>query len=229
MPTFLSNSISALSGPKSQNGEALPNPVFEAYGLPGDAQVGSNSTGPHPSSDMRPVQYPEWDKPSKNGYVVSHNMINEPSPQRPGFKILIIGAGASGIDFLHYAPKKLAGLGIELVCYDKNSEIGGTWLENRYPGCACDVPSVGYTFPWKAYPKWSSFYSTSQEIWQYMKDIIDEEGMMKYITLNTSVEGARWDEGKSQWIVNLSQKVDDQVKEWEEGCDLLINGAGFLK
>lgn len=206
------------------------NPVFEAFGLPGDIRVGSNTQGPHPSSIERPVQHPEWNAPGKTGYVVSPTMINEPSLEKPRFKVLMIGAGAAGIDFLHYATRELADLGLEIVCYDKNADIGGTWLENRYPGCACDVPSVGYTFPWKANPKWSSFYSTSQEIWRYMKDIVDKEGMMKYITLNTSVESARWDEQKSVWTVKLSQRNDEQpAREWEEECDFLLNGAGFLK
>lgn len=233
----VSNSASGPAGrSSSSNGQVngtskIKNPVFEAYGLPGDITVGSNSQGPHPASIERPVQHPEWDTPDKEtGYVVSPTLINEPPVGKSRFKILMIGAGAAGIDFLHYAPRDLAGLGIEIVCYDKNAEIGGTWLENRYPGCACDVPSVGYTFPWKANPKWTSFYSTSQEIWQYMKDIVDEEGMMKYITLNTSVDAATWDEKKSVWVVKLSQTSNGaKTKEWEEECDMLLNGAGFLK
>ena len=206
------------------------NPAFEAFGLPGDITIGSNTPGAHPASIERPVQHPEWDTPGATGYVVSHHLINEPPPINPRFKILVIGAGAAGIDFLHHAPRHLQGLGVEYACYDKNSDIGGTWLENRYPGCACDVPSVGYTFPWKANPKWTSFYSTSQDIWQYMKDIVNEEGMMKYITLNTAVTSARWDESQSMWVVGLKQTLPDAAStEWEEECHLLVNGTGFLK
>lgn len=206
------------------------NPVFEAFGLAGDITIGSNTQGPHPSSVNRPVHYPEWEAPSERGYRVSAHMINEPPTTRQRFKILVIGAGASGIDFLHYVPRELSGLGVEVVCYDKNADIGGTWLENRYPGCACDVPSVGYTFPWKAKPNWTSFYSTSQEIWQYMKDIVDEEGMMKYIHLNTSVDSAHWDKERNLWVVALSERQDGVLKkEWKEECDYLVNGSGFLK
>lgn len=101
------------------------NEVFVKYGLPGDIRIGSNSVGQHPASIDRPVHRPEWSAPSDRGYVVSEHMINEP-PIGKGLKIIMLGAGASGIDFLHYAPKALEGLGVEIVCYDKNLEVGGT-------------------------------------------------------------------------------------------------------
>ncbi|KAH8695627.1 flavin-binding monooxygenase [Talaromyces proteolyticus] len=209
--------------------EPLLNPVFTKYGLPGEIKIGSNSLGPHPFSDHRPVHHPEWDKPSTSGYVISKHLINEPPLGHPPFKIIVVGAGAAGIDFLHHAVKDFAGLNVEFAVYDKNPEIGGTWYENRYPGCACDNPSVGYTFPWKAKPDWTSFYSSSLEIWQYFKDIVDEEGMMKYITLNTSVSGAAWDEKKSKWTVTLSQQTDGGLKkQWQEDYDVILNGSGFL-
>lgn len=206
------------------------NPVFTKYGLPGHITIGSNSPGVHPASDQRPVHHAEWDRPSSSGYVVSNNLVNEPPTGQPPFRIIVIGAGAAGIDFLHHAPSHLADLNVEFAVYDKNHEIGGTWFENRYPGCACDNPSVGYTFPWKAKPDWSSFYSSASEIWQYLKDIVEEENMMQYITLNTAVSGAKWDNGKAKWIVTLSQNVEGkQPKEWQEECDLILNGSGFLK
>ena len=57
--------------------------------------------------------------------------------------IVLAGAGASGIDFLHFARDELEKpLGIELVCYEKNADVGGTWLENRYPGLVSTIYSV---------------------------------------------------------------------------------------
>lgn len=212
----------------SEFSDNMVNPVFERYGLAGRITIGSNSIGPHPSSAERPVHHAEWDKPSERGYVVGKHMINEPPPGKP-FRIIVIGAGAAGIDFLHSAPPILEDLGVEIACFEKNPDVGGTWYENRYPGCACDNPSVGYTFPWKSNPKWTSFYSSSDEIWRYLKEIVDDEGMMKYITLNTSVLGATWNDVKSKWIVKLSQHGEGSSKEWEEECDVLLNGCGFLK
>ncbi|OGM48707.1 dimethylaniline monooxygenase [Aspergillus bombycis] len=206
------------------------NPIFEAYGISGDAALGGNSQGAHPSSVDRPVHYPQWDQPSSRGYVVSNHMINEP-PQGKSFRIVVIGAGAAGIDFLHHAPSALEGLGVSIVCYEKNPDVGGTWYENRYPGCACDVPSISYSFPWKPNPQWKKFYSSAQEIWQYMRDIVDEEGMMKYIQLQSQLVSARWDDERSKWCIRVRREVpgDKEIfQEWSEECDLLLNGGGFL-
>lgn len=215
-----------------QNGYLPTNPVFEAFGIPGDLQLGGNSRGPHPSSVERPVHHPEWDIPSHRGYVPPRTMINEPLPGKP-FKIIFLGAGAAGIDFLHWAPKALRDLNVTIECYEKNSDVGGTWLENRYPGCACDVPSISYSFPWRPNPDWSHFYSSSQEIHQYMRRIVDEEGMMKYIHLRHKVIGASWNEQKSKWVVtiqNLNETdASGQPTEFVGEYDLFLNGGGFLK
>jgi cation diffusion facilitator CzcD-associated flavoprotein CzcO len=62
-------------------------------------------------------------------------------------RVAMLGAGISGINFFKFAEEKLEN--VDIVCYEKNHDVGGTWLENRYPGCACDIPSVVYQFPWR--------------------------------------------------------------------------------
>lgn len=52
-------------------------------------------------------------------------------------RVIVLGSGVSGINFFKFAEEKASNL--EIRCYEKNEEVGGTWLENRYPGCACDV------------------------------------------------------------------------------------------
>lgn len=60
-------------------------------------------------------------------------------------RVLSIGAGISGIMNAYYIQKQAEN--VELAVYEKNEDIGGTWLENSYPGCGCDIPSHAYTFP----------------------------------------------------------------------------------
>jgi cation diffusion facilitator CzcD-associated flavoprotein CzcO len=60
-------------------------------------------------------------------------------------KVAAIGAGVSGLCLAYKMMKTLESF--ELTIYEKNHDVGGTWLENRYPGCACDVPAHIYSMP----------------------------------------------------------------------------------
>ncbi|KAE8403645.1 FAD/NAD(P)-binding domain-containing protein [Aspergillus pseudonomiae] len=189
--------------------------------------LGSNRPGPHPASQDRPVNFPEWGQPSASGYRVSGHIIGEPWPGRQGkaFKVIMMGAGPAGIDFLHHARKALEDLNVEIKCFEKNADVGGTWYENRYPGCACDIPSANYQFPWRPNPDWTHFYSGAWEIWEYLKGIVLDEGLDEYIQLNTRVEKAVWQDDISRWVLTL-RGAYDQV--WEADCDLLLDGTGPL-
>lgn len=83
-----------------------------------------------------------------------YEIIDQPSRSRRKMRIIVIGAGASALNFAHDIDQST--LDIELVLYEKNPEIGGTWFENRYPGCGCDIPSVNYQFSWAPSPDWTS-------------------------------------------------------------------------
>src|SRR5579859_7212938 len=91
-------------------------------------------------------------------------------------RIVIVGAGLTGIAAVHKLDTKFKDLDITYQIYEKNHDVGGTWLENRYPGCACDVPAhsvrspfsslsadflliENYTYSWEGNPKWSRFYA----------------------------------------------------------------------
>lgn len=77
----------------------------------------------------------EWYNQDFDGY-----RINEvPAYTRRPIRVICVGAGATGLQFIHKARHFLRNVAIQV--YEKNSEIGGTWLENRYPGCTCDIPS----------------------------------------------------------------------------------------
>jgi Predicted flavoprotein involved in K+ transport len=83
-----------------------------------------------------------------------YGIVEEPSRSRRKIRIIVIGAGASALNFAHDIDT--SPLYTELVLYEKNPEIGGTWYENRYPGCGCDIPSVNYQFSWAPSPNWTS-------------------------------------------------------------------------
>jgi cation diffusion facilitator CzcD-associated flavoprotein CzcO len=193
---------------------------------------GSNDPNiPHPSSSTRPIVCKTWPTTDEEtGYEISHHVIGEPFPNATApFKIIMIGAGAAGIDFIHHAKRTFKDEDVTFHVYEKNADVGGTWFENRYPGCACDVPSVSYSFSWRP-NLWTKYYSSSPEIWRYMKTIADEEDMYRYIGLRTRVVNALWQEDKSKWLLTL-EKTDekgDVERAWDEECDVLLNGSGVL-
>lgn len=69
-------------------------------------------------------------------------------------RVVCSGAGATAIQAAYKITKHFKD--VEVVLYEKNNSVGGTWLENRYPGCACDIPSHAYQFSWNRNPEWSS-------------------------------------------------------------------------
>lgn len=123
--------------------------------------------------------------------------------------------------FAHKAEKFLKDYA--LVCYEKNDQIGGTWYENRYPGCACDIPAHTYTFPWFPNPDWSGYYSYSDEIQEYFSRFARTYGVEKYAVLNTEVTACTWDGNK--WTVQLRRK---DGSTFYDSCDVLVNGTGIL-
>lgn len=66
------------------------------------------------------------------------NLNDVPIENFRPFKVIVIGAGFSGINCAIRIPERLRN--VDLTVYEKNSDVGGTWWENRYPGCACDIP-----------------------------------------------------------------------------------------
>ncbi|PKS11138.1 hypothetical protein jhhlp_002899 [Lomentospora prolificans] len=139
-------------------------------------------------------------------------------------KVIFMGMGAAGIDFSHAVQAR--GHQIDLTIYEKNSDIGGTWLENRYPGCACDIPSVSYQYSWQRKPDWSQYYSSSKEIWEYMKHVSTTNNLERNVKFNHKIVGAEWLEDAGQWKVSIMRLEDSTV--FDDHCEFFLNGGGHL-
>lgn len=83
-----------------------------------------------------------------------YEVLEQASRVNRRLRIVVIGCGASAINFAREVD--VSNLNLDLTCYDKNPSIGGTWFENKYPGCGCDIPSVNYQFSWAPSGHWSS-------------------------------------------------------------------------
>ncbi|PVH71764.1 putative monooxygenase [Cadophora sp. DSE1049] len=153
-------------------------------------------------------------------YVIDEKALGTPRP----VKVICIGAGTSGMNTAYQMQTHMKAF--ELVIYEKNNAIGGTWLENTYPGVACDIPAHNYQFSWAPNPDWSEFYVSGPEILQYFQKTAASFGMEKYLKLQHQITGAFWEEESSTWRVEVQNQVTGE--KIEDRCDFLINGTGFL-
>lgn len=88
-----------------------------------------------------------------NGVRAPYEITEAPLGGPRKLRVITIGAGAAGLNFAYQLNRHMQN--ISHVVYEKNSEVGGTWYENRYPGCACDIPSHSYQFTWEPNTHWN--------------------------------------------------------------------------
>jgi cation diffusion facilitator CzcD-associated flavoprotein CzcO len=114
-------------------------------------------------------------------------------------EVAVIGAGISGIG----AAIRLVELGItDFVVLEKAAAPGGTWRDNTYPGCACDVPSTLYSYSFAQKPDWSRVFAGQAEILDYVREVAEQHTVTGFIRFNAPVTEARWNETASRWIVS---------------------------
>lgn len=115
-------------------------------------------------------------------------------------EVAVIGTGFSGL-----------GMGIRLKksgmtnfrIFEKAGDIGGTWRDNTYPGCGCDVQSQLYSYSFEPYAEWSNTYASQGEIHTYIKHCAEKYGMYPYIRFNAGVIGAHFDAADGIWELTL--------------------------
>lgn len=147
--------------------------------------------------------------------------INTP---RRKLKVVCVGAGASGLLVAYKLQRHFDDF--ELTIYEKNTELTGTWFENRYPGCACDVPAHIYTYTFEPKTDWSGMFAGSREISKYFNDFADKYELRKYVTCQHLVTSAEWDDSQAVWRVGVQNQASGQtIDDW---CHVLINCSGGL-
>jgi len=137
------------------------------------------------------------------------------------FKVVVIGAGVSGICAAIYLKK----MGIPFVVYERNAGVGGTWLENCYPGCGVDTPTHFYSFSFSPKKDWSRHFPKRDEILSYVETVVADHGIQDYIKFETEVKSAEYDEERGCWKVNA---IDAKGTTIEVECNVLISAAGYF-
>lgn len=141
--------------------------------------------------------------------------------QRKELHVLIIGAGMSGI----LAAIRLKQAGVPFTIIDKNKDVGGTWLENAYPGCRVDNPNHMYSYSFEPYHDWPQHFSTQPVLYEYFRTVADKYGLRKFIRFETSMEEAAFDERRSIWTATL-RTADGRVEKIE--ANAVITAVGQL-
>jgi cation diffusion facilitator CzcD-associated flavoprotein CzcO len=132
--------------------------------------------------------------------------------------VLIVGAGFAGLG-MAIALRK-AGMESFLVI-EKGDDVGGTWRDNRYPGCACDIPAHLYSFSFDLNPDWSRMYAPQPEIWDYLRRCAKYYCVLPLVRFRTAMREAAWDETRRLWEVTT--RDGERIR-----ARVLISGMGAL-
>ena len=115
--------------------------------------------------------------------------------------VTIIGSGVGG---LCMAMQLMRHGRNNFTILEKADDIGGTWRDNDYPGCACDVPSHFYSFSFETRGNWSRVYPARQEIHAYLEELTEKYRLRKKTRFNSELAGAKFDEKSQKWLLTLT-------------------------
>jgi 4-hydroxyacetophenone monooxygenase len=130
-----------------------------------------------------------------------HWLDDVPAGQKDTFHVVVIGAGMSGL----LAAIRLGGAGIPFTVIEKNAGVGGTWWENRYPGCRVDVGNHFYCYSFAPNNEWSEFFARQPELQGYFERCMHEFDIADHIRFGTEVVRARWNGDTARWSVDVRQ------------------------
>src|SRR5579875_301693 len=137
-------------------------------------------------------------------------------------EIAIVGAGLSGLGMA----KALRAAGREdFVVLERAADHGGTWRDNRYPGCACDIPSVLYCYRDEPKPDWTRAYAPQAEIWDYIREVVARHDLGRFIRYGHELMHATFDAERGEWDLEASRPGGETVRL---SASVLISGCGAL-
>src|SRR5215208_3457077 len=118
--------------------------------------------------------------------------------------IAVIGSGFAGLGMAI----RLRQMGVEdFVVLERADEVGGTWRDNTYPGCQCDVPSHLYSLSFAPNPDWTRTFSMQPEIGAYLERVADDYDVRRFVRFGQEVRSAKWDEPRGRWVLETTSGV----------------------
>jgi len=133
-------------------------------------------------------------------------------------QVLIIGSGFAGLCMAI----KLKEQGIEdFQILERGTDVGGTWRDNHYPGCACDVQSHLYSFSFEPNPEWTRMFARQPEIKAYLESCAAKYDLRRHIVFGANVQSARYDDKSATWTVTTADGRSYTA-------NVLVSGMGGL-
>ena len=184
---------------------------------------------PSPSNEqlvrMLAVSMGEHVPPEYGGFTAAQlgqtRFLDHPRFDMPaGFKVLIIGAGVSGL----CAAINLQMAGVDFEVVERNPTVGGVWWENQYPGAGVDTPNHLYSFSFASYD-WQQYFCLRDELHGYLEHVSREFDVGKHISFNTSVTRITYQEASQRWTVE-TRDADGNTAVRE--ANVVISAAGLF-
>ncbi len=142
-----------------------------------------------------------------------------------GLHVAVIGAGMSGI----LTGIRLLQAGHSCTILEKNPGVGGTWFENRYPGCRVDVGNHAYCYSFARNDGWSEFFSRQPELQDYFERCAREYGVLDHVRCSTEVVSANWDDSANRWVLTVRGPGAGGTPVTEElQADVVVSAVGQL-
>jgi 4-hydroxyacetophenone monooxygenase len=150
------------------------------------------------------------------GMPLWHRSTMAPAPQ---LRVAIVGAGETGMLIAH----RLRQAGVQVMVFEKNPDVGGTWHDNTYPGSRVDLSSAVYRY--SCHPSsWDSHFSTQPAMQAYLREFAEENGLYEDIEFNSEVLSSSWDDANRDWV--LTVRSDDDIREVR--ATVQVNAVGQL-
>lgn len=135
--------------------------------------------------------------------------------------VLVIGAGAMGVCLT----LSLRDAGIPVRVVERHADLGGTWHENRYPGCGVDTPNHFYSFSFAPNPGWTRYFSQREEIQDYIRKVAHDTGAIDHVRFRTEMVRAEWASEDRRWHVTLRHA---DGSETTETAAILVTATGHF-
>ena len=157
----------------------------------------------------------------QGGFQLSQPTLPRTAPIPDTMTVAIVGAGLAGI----ITALAAADAGVNYQIFDRNSEVGGTWLTTTYPGIGVDTPSAYYSLSREVNPNWTSYYPQGAEYQAYLVALADKYRLRERTRFDTEVTALWWDDERSQWQVH---SVDRNGHRDVTFASVVVTAAGYL-